>query len=275
MKYFRDLYNINDLFMQIGTLTVVVINLSESALLSKINQRNLSGFILLSMGLKAVIDWLRLFDVTSFYVTLITRTVYDIAYFGLILCVMILFIGSATYMLQLNADESEEASIIAPYFDNFIVDSILNQYLLILGEFHMDGFETHIHPALCFTFFFVTTFIMQITFLNMLIAIMGDTFDRVIEQRPTFSLKNKLMILAGMENIIRTNETVDDTKIFLYVIQPVTNVENDGSLDGDSENWRGKVFYTHSLIKLKATELREELENVASEQRIKTDEISA
>ena len=210
------------------------------------------------MGLKAVIDWLRLFDVTSFYVTLITRTVYDIAYFGLILTVMIIFIGSATYMLQLNAEDGEESSIVAPIFESFIIDSILNIYLLILGEFHMGGFETHIHPALCFSLFIITTFIMQITFLNMLIAIMGDTFDRVIEQRPTFSLKNKLMILASMENIIRTNETVDDSKVFLYVIQPVTSVENEGGADGD-ENWRGKVFYTHSLIKAKADELTEEL----------------
>ena len=94
---------------------------------------------------------------------------------------------------------------------------------------------------------------MQITFLNMLIAIMGDTFDRVIEQRPTFSLKNKLMILAGMERIIRfKGERQDDSLVFLYVIQPVVSVENISGVDGDSESWRGKVFYTHSLIKDRA-----------------------
>ena len=123
----------------------------------------------------------------------------------------------------------------------------------------MDGFESHIHPGLCFTLFLVTTFIMQITFLNMLIAIMGDTFDRVIEQRPTFSLKNKLMILAGMEMIIRSNETNDDSKVFLYVIQPVLGIENNSGIDGDSESWRGKVFYTHSLIKNRADALSEEI----------------
>ena len=144
-------------------------------------------------------------------------------------------------------------------FANFFVDSALNQYLLMLGEFHMDGFGGHVNTALCYLLFILTTFIMQITFLNMLIAIMGDTFDKVIDQRPTFSLKNKLMILAGMENIIRTNETEDDSKVFLYVIQPVTNIENESGTDGDNEKWRGKVFYTHSLIKAKAEGLSEEI----------------
>lgn len=117
----------------------------------------------------------------------------------------------------------------------------------------MGGFESHTNTALCFFLFFLTTFIMQITFLNMLIAIMGDTFDRVIEQRPTFSLKNKLMILAGFENIIRTDNAFDDTKVFLYVVQPVQSGEGDGVVDVDStsEDWRGKVYYTHNLIKAK------------------------
>ena len=99
-----------------------------------------------------------------------------------------------------------------------LVDSVLSMYMLMLGDFSVDGYESHVNTALCFFLFFCTTFFLQITFLNMLIAIMGDTFDRVIEQRPTFSLKNKLMILAGMENIIRTDRAFDDTKIFLYVV---------------------------------------------------------
>ena len=36
----------------------------------------------------------------------------------------------------------------------------------------------------------------------MLVAIMGNTFDRVIAQRPTFSLKNKLELMADMKSII-------------------------------------------------------------------------
>ena len=53
----------------------------------------------------------------------------------------------------------------------------------------------------------------------MLIAIMGDTFDRVIEQRPTYSLKNKLMIMSDMNGVIQGGK-IETDKIFMYVITP-------------------------------------------------------
>ena len=156
---------------------------------------------MLSQGVKAVLDWLRLFDNTSFYVTLILKTIRDIGYIAFIIVIILIYIGSALYMLNLNADNEDEV-IVTPIFHNFLVDSVLNQYLLMLGEFNMDGFETHPNTALCYILFVFTTFITQITFLNMLIAIMGDTFDKVIDQRPTYSLKNKLMLMADMQSII-------------------------------------------------------------------------
>ena len=91
----------------------------------------------------------------------------------------------------------------------------------------------------------------------MLIAIMADTFEKVIEQRPTFSLKNKLMILAAMESMIRSKEADDDTKVFLYVIAPISSDHEEG-IDSQSDDWRGRTHYTHNLIKSKFTNISEE-----------------
>ena len=44
------------------------------------------------------------------------------------------------FMLQLNSEKNAENDIIEPIFDLYIVDSALNQYLLMLGEFEMNGF---------------------------------------------------------------------------------------------------------------------------------------
>ena len=54
----------------------------------------------------------------------------------------------------------------------------------------------------------------------MLIAIMGDTFDRVIDQRPTYSLKNKLMLMASMRSIIYAKDYANDDHFYMYVIKP-------------------------------------------------------
>lgn len=53
--------------------------------------------------------------------------------------------------------------------------------MLALGEFDTDNYELEAGDVLVWLIFVATTFITQVTFLNMLIAIMGDTFDRVSE----------------------------------------------------------------------------------------------
>ena len=113
----------------------------------------------------------------------------------------------------------------------------------------MDGFKHHANAALCYIFFISTTFISQITFLNMLIAIMGDTFDRVIDQRPTYSLKNKLMLMAAMKSMIRSRRPEDESKVFIYVIQPASR--NEDEMADDDNGWRGKLWYIQSFIRSK------------------------
>ena len=53
--------------------------------------------------------------------------------------------------------------------------------MLSLGEFNTDPYQENSKDSLLWVVFILTTFITQITFLNMLIAIMGDTFARVSE----------------------------------------------------------------------------------------------
>ena len=62
-------------------------------------KRNLCTFVVISQGMKAIVDWLRLFDNTSFYVTLILRTFIDILYFLLIMLILLFYFGIAMYML--------------------------------------------------------------------------------------------------------------------------------------------------------------------------------
>ena len=155
----------------------------------------------------------------------------------MILTLLLVYIGIAMYMQHLNADPSvPDSDIIIPVFGNHLIDAALNQFNLMIGEYHTAGFTSHTSPALCYILFILTVIISQITFLNMLIAIMGDTFEKVIEKRPTFSLKNKLMILANMESEIRSKEEDDDSKVFLYVIMPDSVDQEDGG-DSSSHNW--------------------------------------
>lgn len=58
-----------------------------------------------------------------------------------------------------------------PKVGNDIIDTFINAYLITLGEFEYEGFEGSNNNYL-WSIFISATFVIQITFLNMLIAIM-------------------------------------------------------------------------------------------------------
>ena len=82
-----------------------------------------------------------------------------------------------------------------------MVDGIFNQYMLSLGEFgdlnNIDAENLTFETYVVMIFFFMATFFTQITMLNMLIAIMGDSFDRSMENMNRFGIQTKLNILIS------------------------------------------------------------------------------
>jgi len=52
-------------------------------------------------------------------------------------------------------------------------------YLQALGELGVENYNSSYAPLTYWTFFFISSLFLQIVLLNLLIAIMGDTFDRI------------------------------------------------------------------------------------------------
>lgn len=59
-------------------------------------------------------------------------------------------------------------------------------YLISLGENYIDNLEGTKYPILAWFVFLIASLALQVVFLNMVIAIMGDTFDRVMDYRDRF-----------------------------------------------------------------------------------------
>ena len=83
-------------------------------------------------------------------------------------------------------------------------------------------------------FFVMATLISQVTMLNMLIAIMGDTFEHVIENQELNSIKIKIEVMSELAFNIHTDSDVDSNR-FLFVITP------DEDEEGDMESWEGSI----------------------------------
>ena len=56
---------------------------------------------------------------------------------------------------------------------------MIAMYLLALGEFDMDGFKKGPNVYFAWFFFLLGTFLVLVVFMNMLIAMMGETFSKV------------------------------------------------------------------------------------------------
>lgn len=67
----------------------------------------------------------------------------------------------------------------------------------------------------------------------MLIAIMGNTFDMVIEKKDVFVMKSQLETMSEYADIITKFD--DDSHNFLFIVKQVT--EEDGS--NDDGDWEG------------------------------------
>lgn len=126
-----------------------------------------------------VFYWMRLFSNTAYYVKLITQTLGDVKLF-LLLCLFIVFaFANLFFMLNIGTNENNRALI--PYTGFKILDSIIAIYEFALGDFDYSGFINSDFDYLLWFSFILCTFLMIVVFMNMIIAIMGNTFSDVME----------------------------------------------------------------------------------------------
>ena len=150
----------------------------------------------------------------------------------ILLVVSLLIFGTPMGFLSLNSSDAED-QVVSSVFDSWLLDILFNQYLLALGEFNMDGFDESPQKVICYLFFMSATFITQITMLNMLIAIMGDTFGRIIEAKEVNAMKTKIELMEDLSMVINSKSKKEEDRVFLFVVQPEVNA------DDELEEWVG------------------------------------
>lgn len=114
--------------------------------------------------------------------TLIVESFKDIRYFLLIVLVCIASFASAFLILDKNQKALDnDGELIDIKFKSTVFDSLLNQYLLGLGEFETDPYSDNDYAIYLWIMFILATLITQIILFNTLIAILGDSYARIME----------------------------------------------------------------------------------------------
>ena len=165
-------------------------------------------------------------------------------------------------MLDLNRED--DAALVDSAYGFWSIDIIFNQYLLSLGKFaSLESLgEGEKFEKLVYVFFFMATFYTQLTLLNMLIAIMGDSFDYATENRERFAIKTKLEILSALAPSLPQIDEIQEENTFLIVVSPseVDECEAD-------ESWQGTINKVLYLTKKSIRVLEEELKKRMGKQQ--------
>ena len=91
--------------------------------------------------------------------------------------------------------------------------------------------------------FLLTLLMTQIVFLNILIAIISDTFDRVWELKWTYIYKSQADILVDWLYVIRAHALDRHDEYYMYVVTPTFEADDDAS-----ETWEGKISQIKKLL---------------------------
>jgi len=145
----------------------------------------------------------------------------------IIFLISIFLFGIPTALISLNWEfEDEEAGSQGVYKINpFTI--LYNQYLIVLGEFPVDDWEDSMPYVNVIKFiFFLTTFLQTITMLNMLVAIMMETFNRINNNAMINNFKMKFNTISKLEVQLLPQEfRKNDVPFKLVVIQAVKGSE--------------------------------------------------
>lgn len=126
--------------------------------------------------------WMRLFQSLAYYVKLIQQTITDIAGFMLMVVIILTSFGSYLYVSNLNLAGTAHGPYYQQFFDDAPIDAIVSVYMLgALGSFQTSTYKAGYDSSFVLAMFLMATFLISVIFMNMLISIMGHTFEHVLE----------------------------------------------------------------------------------------------
>ena len=97
-----------------------------------------------------------------------------------------------------------------------------------LGDFESGDFMTGYNKTSSITMFIIATFFILVVFMNMLIAIMGDTFGRVQETAEQNGFNERVTLIADHVFLIDIEKMFKGKKYIMIVAPDKTSQHDEG-----------------------------------------------
>ena len=189
-----------------------------------------------------VVGYFRIFEPTRYLIRMILEILKDMTAFVIILTTFI--IQSALCLMALQPGES--------YYIYWQI-----AYRLAYGDF-IDAEENDTHGQRIF--FIVASVIMTLVLLNLLIAIMGDTFDNVQSSQKKENVRERLSLILEVSKFLNRWNRNNKEKKYIHVC---TNERL--RQEEEDKTWEGKVKVLQNTIEKFGTEIKNLVANLSSE----------
>jgi hypothetical protein len=161
--------------------------------------------------------FLRVFDATQRLIRMIIEIVNDMKNFLIVLLIGVLAFTGGLYIIQQGLG-SDNLFVGESTFDAFIYT-----YRMAQGDFILDEFDTfatnglYVEYYLIWFIFILGSLFLVIVLMNLLIAIMGDTFSRVLEQVQNLDVREKVMLISENESLFDSIEKFKHSQYLIIV----------------------------------------------------------
>ena len=267
MDYLSDVWNWIDIISI--TLNAVFLTMCTTCIFTQSNDtfsmdnvRSVGGFACFFMWIK-VFYWMRLFASLAYYVKLIMQTISDSMPFMTMVAIIIFAFGNYFYVIQNNMNEASQQCVVDAgddaaaaaecggsywddYYSNPISDVLVSTYLLgALGAFDSGAFAQGPDSLAAMSMFLLATFIIAVVFMNMLIAIMGETFGSVQEASVESGLRERVVLISDHAWLLDLKKIFKGKK---YIIIVTPSVGSDSSSDPVIQSMKESEFVLNDKL---------------------------
>ena len=186
--------------------------------------------------------FLRIFFATAYLVRMIIEIILDMKFFVTVLLIGTMAFANSFYIFGRNSSSAD-----GNLAGTDIGQAFIFSYRIGLGDFDTSGFSTRDQEVL-WTVFFLNTLIIQVVLLNLIIAIMGDTFDRVQETQENSMLRELAQMIRENEFLFSRKRKFRKSK-YIIVIEPEKKADGIGSAV-----WEGKLNQLKNFIEQSSDE---------------------
>ena len=181
--------------------------------------------------------FLRMFRSSSKFISMIVAVIADMKIFLAVFIISLITFSQSMYIISNNQPADQK-------FINNIFESMLFTYRISLGDWDVTGFGS-LDTQIIMTLFILSSFFLCVVMLNLLIAIISDTYAAVEETAENQLYKNLADLINENQYLIKAAEIEEYDKggSYLYIATIDTHEVNQERIDERLDDLKKTLIY--------------------------------